>query len=1103
MKIKNLRYGNSDILELVIDTAFPFENTQKGTLVHIVYSERIEKYIIKFFKEDKENFAVFHTNDKRNTNLLNDLLVVNIPFLAYILEISENDGVFKIMVEVYRFTKEIEFDNQISIEVDDKIFSEIKSKYLLNDKSLDACFGFLKKEFLLKRYNNGIRKNIFLSMGVTEDIKDAENESFRMYGETIVADIKNSGGKLIIQRITSNTYSKQNNKETVFLGTADVKFTDSAEALRLASVNQIKQLAETGRSLLEHWAKYTEFERDAMFEKMKNIGCFYYDKVDILDNDKYTCYLNDIDGNLSTNLEKTYEYIRSLDETPDLAVNEKIPKEIVQYVALPGDFEIKGQKDKSKSLTVKLKNIDLPSLTITVSLSDDDSPFPESGFIFYAFSGDKTQLDRKEDAKERIALSKNPMPQLAALLENIPTTNARVKRIKPISSKLIQKLKNRPPTKAQEEAIKIALNTPDIALIQGPPGTGKTTVITSVIERLAEELEENEELNATILLSSYQHDAVENATSRIVINGLPALKLGKNGSMNDSARNTAELWVEEQEQKINQKIIELPVSEIYKNLRLKLNSYFQSTGSFNETLHLLKTIKNDLNGKNLISPELFVRLDKEIANLENQIKIKGIKDSKIVKLIRGLRVDPTAFLDDGATKAFNFLQYLKEKNVENILDENELSIINECAESNNQIPGCLNDLGKIKESLLDRCIPSKKSSFNYMKNHNLSEFLTDILENVNQTVLKSDKGPASVLYEYLNDLNYDPDGVIEMIAHYTTVLAASCQQSDSKRMYMFKNNDLVYDTVIIDEAARATPLDLLIPMSQAKRRIILVGDHRQLPHMVEDKIVKKMEENSDDEINIEELLKESLFETLFKNLKELEKKTGVKRCITLDKQFRTTHKLGDFISKNFYESEGEPYISSGMPDEKLQHNLKKYADKCISWIDVPWSAGKEKSGKSKSRPIEAMVVAQEIKNLIEENPELTYGVITFYSAQCDLIKKELKKLGLAIDELQKTDKLRVGSIDAFQGREFDVVLLSTTRSNKYKAAGKELRRKYGFMTFPNRLCVAMSRQKRLLIAVGDSDMFIIDGAQKAIPQMYNFYKLCEKDGIVRRYTEII
>jgi superfamily I DNA and/or RNA helicase len=77
-------------------------------------------------------------------------------------------------------------------------------------------------------------------------------------------------------------------------------------------------------------------------------------------------------------------------------------------------------------------------------------------------------------------------------------------------------------------------------------------------------------------------------------------------------------------------------------------------------------------------------------------------------------------------------------------------------------------------------------------------------------------------------------------------------------------------------------------------------------------------------------------------------------------------------------------------------------------------------------------------------------------------------------------------VDAFQGKEFDIVLLSITRSNRGQPADeKAKRRKFGHLLLANRLCVAMSRQKRLLIAVGDTAM-----ATNEIPGLHEFLKLC-------------
>ena len=125
------------------------------------------------------------------------------------------------------------------------------------------------------------------------------------------------------------------------------------------------------------------------------------------------------------------------------------------------------------------------------------------------------------------------------------------------------------------------------------------------------------------------------------------------------------------------------------------------------------------------------------------------------------------------------------------------------------------------------------------------------------------------------------------------------------------------------------------------------------------------------------------------------------------------------------------------------------------------------------------------------------------------------------------DRVRVGSVDAFQGMEFDVIFLSVVRthekvpvvnreilgmdvsgmdeeSEEYKkwAAYKEAigMKNYGFLTSENRLCVALSRQKKLLIVVGDASIFNSADwsliAEKCVPAMKNFYDLCKAKGAV-------
>lgn len=99
------------------------------------------------------------------------------------------------------------------------------------------------------------------------------------------------------------------------------------------------------------------------------------------------------------------------------------------------------------------------------------------------------------------------------------------------------------------------------------------------------------------------------------------------------------------------------------------------------------------------------------------------------------------------------------------------------------------------------------------------------------------------------------------------------------------------------------------------------------------------------------------------------------------------------------------------------------------------------------------------------------------------------------------ERLRVGTVDAFQGKEFDVVFLSVVRTNAMtitsQKAGIErehlLNRKYGHLRLANRLNVAMSRQRKLLIAVGDRTMAAGAEPEEAIPALAAFLKLCSKE----------
>ena len=360
-----------------------------------------------------------------------------------------------------------------------------------------------------------------------------------------------------------------------------------------------------------------------------------------------------------------------------------------------------------------------------------------------------------------------------------------------------------------------------------------------------------------------------------------------------------------------------------------------------------------------------------------------------------------------------------------------------------------------------------------------------------------------------------------MIASYNLVYASTAQQSEGsdikKAKKLQKNDHPIYETVIIDEAARVNPGDLMIPMSQASRRIILVGDHRQLPHIYDEEIFENLRDNGNDVGK--DVVKISMFQYLKDKAEELSRLDGIPRTITLDAQYRMHPELGSFINTNFYEPYGEGF-ESPLPPQKFTQRIY---DKPYMWADIDCSNGnEEKRGTSRVRECEADYIVNKIREYLfsEEGKDLSYGVITFYSAQAKLIKRKLKSLDIS-------DKVRVGSVDAFQGMEFDVIFLSVVRTNtkepsvnssilnmditRYNKESLEYKewhdyvdeigmRYYGFLTSENRLCVALSRQKKLLIVVGDSTIFRKGNwgsiAKQCVPALKNFYELCDMKGAV-------
>ncbi len=365
---------------------------------------------------------------------------------------------------------------------------------------------------------------------------------------------------------------------------------------------------------------------------------------------------------------------------------------------------------------------------------------------------------------------------------------------------------------------------------------------------------------------------------------------------------------------------------------------------------------------------------------------------------------------------------------------------------------------------------------------------------------------ASVINQWKRDLTVRDRNTREYFyeAYKSNVnlVAATCSICGSKQLqeiykYLFGNNENAFDVVIMDEASKATPLEMSVPMVWGKK-IIIIGDHKQLPPMMNENNIITSLKKANQKVLAEtiESFKESQFEILFRTAFKL--KPSI--VATLDTQYRMHKKIMDTIG-HFYSEELEEGLKCGLADEDMdneQYNARgsRYHGLTIPgfiepqthaiWINVNTYESQPSGSTSYVNYGELDAIKTVIKALqkadgfqkfmdSQEKPEdKEIGIITFYGAQYGKIK-EMYKDG----KIDKSLPCRINVVDKFQGMERNIIIISTVRSNKEKH--------YGFAEDIRRINVGFSRARRLLIVIGNRDFFRENAHyKKSIDEMDHF-----------------
>ncbi len=834
------------------------------------------------------------------------------------------------------------------------------------------------------------------------------------------------------------------------------------------------QIQQDEKSYLKIWEKYLIKSAQKSFNEAKEVGVLKIESVEKEGENLKIRFKPALDKNKMEILIKKAQ----LREGSDLGVLEDLDlqneESLINLISKQNKQTSPNNSEKKEAITIK-------------GISGDDfiidyNPSIKEGDAFYLnYMGDLNTLIKQYSALDKTKKGSSANPNLGLILnikENkedsdgdndaIDTMDEVLKEILSsyktkalgLTKRVKDKVFKNDPTKNQEKAIEIALNTPDIAIIQGPPGTGKTTVINAICERLFEEYPKDKNIKGQILLCAQGHDATNNVRERIKVGGLPTFKFG--------ARNTEEQY------KQNERLYE-QLREFAETLIESVRKKLQNLGDY-ENIEKILDLEEALR-RYLSSPiselEFLKEIEKNASFLNSSMREKlselkaGQQKQEMpanLSIIHALRTTQEGFEDDGVMRNYDLL----ESQFKEDLTQEDRELLKSPKPN-------LEKLQELKIRLLEKNAPKRKYEIP-KPNEEVVSLANDLLEKLSSQSPNDKK--IRVLLEYLSVLERNPWDLESLLKDYNFVFSSTTGQHDKA---LKEKETPHFDSVIVDEAAKANPLELLMVMALAKERIILVGDDRQLPHYLDDEIGKKLEDESQDvKDEIEKALKDSMFKKLKERAQKLKELDGKERFITLNMQYRMHPLLGRLVSGVFYESHNEGFESL-LKEEHFKHNLLD--NKPCAWIDVKNPKEKRNADGSCYRESEITAIKECLDLFMKDEPNFTFGVITFFSEQKRLLEQALK--GYA--------NLEIGTVDSFQGKEFDVVFLSSVRTHYTEG--------FGFLKDSPRLCVALSRQKQALIVVGDREKFETPEAKDKVSGLFEFLQLCKKEGKILVFTE--
>lgn len=568
---------------------------------------------------------------------------------------------------------------------------------------------------------------------------------------------------------------------------------------------------------------------------------------------------------------------------------------------------------------------------------------------------------------------------------------------------------------SQSIAVKRALEE-ELSIIQGPPGTGKTETILNIVANYVAR-------GGSVAVVSGNNEATKNVKDKFDAKGFGYLNAFIGNSNNIEA------------------FFERPQPPVKINEKAKIGNNERYLQQINDAVGIYLQYRLDIaKAAQLISE---YEVEKEINDAEYKIKKrtvpKSLKNkkytsSKLLELASVLETLP----DKKVTGFFNRVRFLFRFGI--------IRLSNIIQNKEDSIEYLKNKYYDVKISELSQ---SKAEKQKYIEQNSLTELL-DKQKKVSNDIFKT---CLHNRYENLSTYNFTVRNYRLNFESFTKRYPIVYSTTHAIRSCSGKN--YLYDCVIIDESSQVDLISAIIAFSVA-RKVVLVGDEKQLSHVVKSQLL----------LTLNNIFNKYMLDDCFNYAKNsilscVSKKEKKIASTLLNEHYRCDPQIIGFCNKRFYN--GELII-------QVTHNEG-------NGVTLITHGSHFERNRSNEREVDIIE-----KEIINELPANDTGIIAPYNNQIALLNSRFGSLGCVIDTIQK-----------FQGKEKDYIILSTV-ANKIKFYESDDH--IDFLNNPNLINVALTRAKKRLYILASEEVLNQKGSiLRDLSKYYEYY--CSETKIVK------